>query len=220
MYRLLACKRHASGKSTKAADVSLQVQHVQHVVVLSRWRAVRVFCLNFASAMENPYSAPAADFTASLDDAQTTMPAFAALRGRIGRARYLAYTILPSFALMLAAALLEGALAQRFPAIQMLPVLTYIPITGLLLVMGVRRLHDMNLSGWLALLGLIPIVNLILWLGLLAAPSTAGANRHGPAPGPNTTGVLIAAWSGPLAVVLSIVYAAVVLWPMLSSMKK
>lgn len=170
--------------------------------------------------MNNPYHAPAADFASSIDNAETYVPAFAALRGRIGRARYLAYTILPSFALMFAAGLLAGVLARHSSYARLLPMLMYIPIIGLLLVMAVRRLHDMNLSGWLSLLGLIPLVNLVLWLGLLAAPGTAGVNRHGPAPGQNTTGALIAAWAGPLAVVLSIVYTAVVLWPMLLSLKK
>lgn len=170
--------------------------------------------------MDNPYNAPAADFAASIDHAETYRPAFASLRGRIGRARYLAYTILPSFALMFTAGIVAGVLPRHSYMASAAPLLMYIPIICLLLVMAVRRLHDMNLSGWMALLGLIPVVNLVLWVGLLAAPGTTGTNRHGPAPDRNTTGVLIAAWVGPIAVVLSIGYTVAFLFPMFQSMKR
>lgn len=157
--------------------------------------------------MENPYNAPAADFVQSIDGAATYEPAFASLHGRIGRARYLAYTILPWILLMIASVIL-GMFARRIPIADMLFWLLYIPVLGLLFVMSIRRLNDMNLSGWLSLLGLIPIINLLLWVGLMAAPGTDGPNRHGPAPGGNTTAVLIAAWAGPILVVLSFGYIA------------
>jgi len=46
----------------------------------------------------------------------------------------------------------------------------------------VRRLHDQNLSGWLALLGLIPYVGVLLMLILACLRGTKGTNRHGPNP--------------------------------------
>ncbi len=46
----------------------------------------------------------------------------------------------------------------------------------------VRRLHDMGSSGWWALLGLVPILNLILLLYFLTADSDENENRFGPNP--------------------------------------
>ena len=42
---------------------------------------------------------------------------------------------------------------------------------------GIRRMHDINRSGWWLLL---PIVNLVFW----AQPGTDGENRFGPPPPP------------------------------------
>jgi len=46
---------------------------------------------------------------------------------------------------------------------------------------AVRRLHDTGKSGWLVLLGLVPIANIVL-LVLLALDGTPGANQYGPDP--------------------------------------
>jgi uncharacterized membrane protein YhaH (DUF805 family) len=57
---------------------------------------------------------------------------------------------------------------------------------GASLIIGVlshRRLHDLNLSGWLILLVLV--VGPLFSVGLMCAPGSARANRFGPAPGPN-----------------------------------
>ena len=45
----------------------------------------------------------------------------------------------------------------------------------------VRRLHDVDKSGWFILLGLIPLVGFYL-LYLYCQPGTAGPNRFGPDP--------------------------------------
>jgi uncharacterized membrane protein YhaH (DUF805 family) len=47
------------------------------------------------------------------------------------------------------------------------------------IAVGVRRLHDLDKSGWWLLLGLIPIVGLIL-IYWFCQPGTPGANRFGP----------------------------------------
>lgn len=43
----------------------------------------------------------------------------------------------------------------------------------------IRRLHDLNMTGWLSLLILIPFLGLLFALYLLFAPGTAGANNYG-----------------------------------------
>ena len=43
----------------------------------------------------------------------------------------------------------------------------------------VRRLHDLNKTGWLSLLLLVPLVNFILIVVLLLKPGTSGGNKYG-----------------------------------------
>ncbi len=47
------------------------------------------------------------------------------------------------------------------------------------LAVGSRRLHDMNKSGWLLLIGIIPILGWIYLIYLLAQPGYAGDNQYG-----------------------------------------
>jgi uncharacterized membrane protein YhaH (DUF805 family) len=65
------------------------------------------------------------------------------------------------------------------------PVLT---VVGYLLIclfavlqvsIAIRRWHDMDQTGWLVLLSLIPIVNLIAAIFLLFVSGTSGANQYG-----------------------------------------
>jgi uncharacterized membrane protein YhaH (DUF805 family) len=46
----------------------------------------------------------------------------------------------------------------------------------------VRRMHDQDKSGWLILLGLIPIVGGIVLLVLACLAGTPGPNKYGPDP--------------------------------------
>jgi uncharacterized membrane protein YhaH (DUF805 family) len=57
-------------------------------------------------------------------------------------------------------------------------------LAGLALVLpglsvAVRRLHDIDRSGWFILLGLIPLVGVIILIVFYCQPSTVGANRFG-----------------------------------------
>ncbi|MFN4286912.1 MAG: DUF805 domain-containing protein [Brevundimonas sp.] len=47
------------------------------------------------------------------------------------------------------------------------------------LALNVRRLHDMNQSGWWAALSIIPGLNIIVLLMLASVPGTNGPNRYG-----------------------------------------
>lgn len=50
---------------------------------------------------------------------------------------------------------------------------------------GAQRLHDMGYSGWFQLLFVVPLLNLVLWLVMVFAPSQATDNRYGPAAAQN-----------------------------------
>lgn len=49
------------------------------------------------------------------------------------------------------------------------------------IAVGVRRLHDQDKTGWLMLLGLVPIANLVL-LVFMFLDGTPGPNQYGPDP--------------------------------------
>ena len=48
------------------------------------------------------------------------------------------------------------------------------------LVIQVRRFHDMNRSGWLILLFILPLVNIFVFFYLLLGSGTQGINHYGP----------------------------------------
>jgi uncharacterized membrane protein YhaH (DUF805 family) len=49
------------------------------------------------------------------------------------------------------------------------------------LVVTVRRLHDMDRSGWWALLLLLPLINIFVWLYIVFGSGDRGINQYGPA---------------------------------------
>ena len=55
---------------------------------------------------------------------------------------------------------------------------TFIPS----LAVSVRRLHDVGESGWMLLVGLIPLIGSIWLLVLYLRKSEPGANKYGPNP--------------------------------------
>jgi uncharacterized membrane protein YhaH (DUF805 family) len=56
-------------------------------------------------------------------------------------------------------------------------ILIVVGLSGL--SVGVRRLHDSDKTGWLLLIGIIPIIGTIIVIVLLCLPGTPGPNRFG-----------------------------------------
>ena len=50
------------------------------------------------------------------------------------------------------------------------------------IMLSIRRLHDLNKSGWFLLIWLIPFVNIIFLLYMCLAPGTVGYNKYGADP--------------------------------------
>ena len=46
----------------------------------------------------------------------------------------------------------------------------------------IKRLHDMNYSGWFILIGFIPLIHIIYYLVLIFKDGTIGQNEYGPDP--------------------------------------
>jgi len=103
-------------------------------------------------------------------------------RGRINRAKIWGFSILKwgaVLALGMAAALLDTRGAPASPQ----DLLVGLIVVGSLyptLVVGMKRLHDRNMSGWFWLLTFIPLANLWLWVEMYMMPGKPGDNRYGP----------------------------------------
>lgn len=147
----------------------------------------------------NPYQAPAA--TVADPGAETQPVKLLSVAGRIGRARYIAYGFGLYFIVGVAAFIAGAALGEAGVVVLALGWLALV-VLGLMLL-TIRRCHDFNMSGWLSLLMLVPLVNLIF----LFIPGTDGPNRFGPPTPPNGGGVLILAWLIPGLFVLWIIAA-------------
>lgn len=144
---------------------------------------------------QNPYPAPKANVAGA--EAFGEIKIFSA-RGRIGRVRYIGYTN----GLTVLIALAMGALASVTGGATEIPV-ALIGV-GLIIVIQVLltilRAHDFNTTGWLAILALFPLVNLLFWV----IPGTDGENRFGLKPPPNTIGAILLACIVPLMFVAAI----------------
>lgn len=136
-----------------------------------------------AQSGSNPFAAPQAAVADSDDFADTTFTLnFFSPSGRIGRVRYLAY----SMGIGLLIVLIGGLLAAFTNP--MLAVVAYVALIYMNIMLTIKRSHDFNVSGWLTLLIFVPLANLIF----LFVPGTDGPNRFGRKTAPNgSTGVVV-----------------------------
>ncbi len=143
------------------------------------------------STAASPYATPKATVAESL-------PEFGELKvigidGRIGRLRYLAWSLV----LMLAGLLPLGIAAGFFAASEilggLLMAVVCIAVVVVGIMFGVQRLHDIGWSGWLLLVTLIPVVGGVFSLLMFIIPGSTEANRFGPPPPPNSTAVKVLA---------------------------
>lgn len=153
----------------------------------------------------SPYQAPQA---ALYEDEEGYGPLnYFTTNGRIGRARYIAW----SMGLMLAALLGYGlaiGLMMATPILGGILIFVVLCAIGVVSVMiAAQRLHDIGWSAWLLLINLIPVVGGIFSLLLLGLPGQKERNQYGPPPPPNSTGVLVLAWSSLVVPVLGIALA-------------
>jgi uncharacterized membrane protein YhaH (DUF805 family)/Tfp pilus assembly major pilin PilA len=156
----------------------------------------------------NPYASPSAQVADAADSDYGEVRIFSA-SGRLGRVRYLGYSIGLSLLIAIAMGILVGAAtaaggSESAVAIAgLIGIAGYIAILAIQFLLAIQRAHDFDTSGWLALLVVVPLVNLIF----LFIPGTRGENRFGKRPPPNTAGVIILACLLPLVAVVGILAA-------------
>lgn len=104
--------------------------------------------------------------------------------GRIGRLNYLGLYLLIVL-VMIVGVLASISTDELTGQTQASPLFLIVAILGIWTANAnvVRRLHDCGHSGWLALLGLVPIVSIGLGFYLLFTAGDSGTNRYGPPPG-------------------------------------
>lgn len=140
----------------------------------------------------SPYAPPQANVAEHLPEFGELKPV--GINGRIGRVRYLGWSMamLLCFLPVLLLAMGTAALSESLGMLLLLA--AGLGMMVISVCFGVQRLHDIGWSGWLWLLNFVPFVGSVFALLMLIIPGTQGANRYGPPPPPNSTGVKVLAW--------------------------
>lgn len=144
-----------------------------------------------AAQSQTPYSPPRADIDPYAG--QVGELKINSFKGRIGRLRYLAWSL--GLLFIFVGAML-GISAITAVAETLGNILLAGAVIGMLIIsaqIGVQRLHDMGWSGWLWLLNVVPLISSVFWIIMMVVPGPAGSNRYGPPPPPNSLGVNLVA---------------------------
>jgi uncharacterized membrane protein YhaH (DUF805 family) len=120
----------------------------------------------------------------------TSVSAFS-FQGRISRASFWAVIgvtilVIGVFAVLLTV-LLPNSSAAKVSAsapgwVTIVVGVVYVSAIWVSLANYAKRLHDLDHSGWLALLLFVPLLNLIMWIWCGVKAGTPGPNRFGPGP--------------------------------------
>ncbi|WP_051311310.1 DUF805 domain-containing protein [Zooshikella ganghwensis] len=148
--------------------------------------------------LETPYKTPSAMDTA-VEEIATYSPKVFASEGRIGRLRFLVYSMLYQFLLALIFGISAGIIStiDKSSAGEM-PIIIG-ALIGLVVIVSIwvalvpvkRRLHDMDCTAWWAIIYFIPLIQFVFYLVLLFAPGTAVSNRFGPKPDKNSIPIIV-----------------------------
>ncbi|MDB5983810.1 MAG: hypothetical protein JWQ69_4825 [Pseudomonas sp.] len=149
----------------------------------------------------SPYAPPQAAVGASL-------PEFSELKvftvqGRIGRLRYLAWSLVLMLAILVVATLCALLLTNSLVAGGLIITVAVVAFAIVSVQIGVQRLHDAGWSGWLLLINLVPFVGSLFPLLLMIIPGNAGVNQYGPPQPPNGKAVKILASMWVLVIAIS-----------------
>ncbi|VVQ14103.1 hypothetical protein PS918_05677 [Pseudomonas fluorescens] len=199
--RVVALKRDLS-----QSDAQTYLQALSKTGIDARIEPETVIELNLSDVDDHGYAAqehdsPYAPPRASVGE---NASGFAALKpfsveGRIGRLRFLAWTLV----LSLVTLPIVGVLALIGLGLVSSDSTTGLIIGGIFafflfltfvivsILFTVQRLHDIGWSGWLWLLNLVPFVGSFFPLVIMVMPGNTGTNRYGPPPPPNSTAVKV-----------------------------
>ena len=222
--RLFSGQPVALKRDLSAAEAESYLQALRKTGIEARLEAeAPVVELSLADIDDLPASTPPPDTTAYQSPytppqarVGDNLPAFGQLKafttnGRIGRLRYLAWSMVLMFVtLPVAGAIFAFAMGAAAASLNTAIVIGVV-LGGAALIafvifsvqIAVQRLHDIGWSGWLWLLTLVPFVGSLFPFVLMFCPGNSGANQYGAPPPPNSTAVKVLA-------VLSVVFGVIV----------
>jgi uncharacterized membrane protein YhaH (DUF805 family) len=156
----------------------------------------------------NPYQTPEGQLTT--DDQAFGEVKFFSPSSRINRLRYWAHSMLFTFGMLILLAVF-GLIAAKVSATlgAVLFVVAYIVMIAFSFILAIQRLHDLNKTGWLSLLMLIPIANLYVLVLVIFFKGTEGRNNYGLQTPPNKTWHWVMAFSMPVLIALIGILAAI-----------
>ena len=98
--------------------------------------------------------------------------------GRFSRTNFLAGFLLGLVIIVIASAV-YGSNNYASPIYSLLSLIFYFVGCIVLLIVQIKRLHDLNNSGWYVLLNVIPLASIILLIYYFFQPGTDGDNKYG-----------------------------------------
>jgi uncharacterized membrane protein YhaH (DUF805 family) len=104
------------------------------------------------------------------------------MANRIGRVEYLVWNVVLALGLLFSLVLAFWLAHREEITHRIIEVALFAAFYFKLVVFAPRRLHDMNDSGWWALVLLIPLFDVAFDLVLLFKPGTRAVNAYGPVP--------------------------------------
>jgi uncharacterized membrane protein YhaH (DUF805 family)/Tfp pilus assembly protein PilE len=159
--------------------------------------------------MSNPYQTPTGQLQTEDDQAYGEVSFFNP-SGRLNRLRYWAHGMtmaIAFYAVIIAGVLIMGQ-GSMFVGGAILAV-GYIAMLVFSFILVIQRLHDLNKSGWMSLLMLVPLANIYLFVLVIFFRGTPGKNNYGLQTPPNKTWHWIMAFSFPVLMIVVGVIAAI-----------
>ncbi len=198
----------------KNAGIDARIEAEQPVAFsLAETHETESAATDFSRPAASPYAPPRAAVGDDLPE-YATLKVFT-IHGRIGRLRYLAWTLVLTLAMLVIGGIISTvsfAVATASPTAGtilgvLLGLALFVALVWVSVQIGVQRLHDLGWSGWLYFLNLVPLVNSVFPILLLVLPGNAGANQYGAPPPRNSTAVKVLAtmWLAFIPVMLAIV---------------
>ncbi|MBP0946146.1 DUF805 domain-containing protein [Pseudomonas alliivorans] len=139
-------------------------------------------------APASPYAPPKSHVGPAEFAEHSTLKVFS-IAGRIGRLRYLAWTLVLSAVSLALLSIAIMVMSQSLIAGGLLIAIIAMAFVVISSLMGVQRLHDIGWSGWLLLLNLVPFVSSVFPILMTVMPGTKGPNQYGAPQPPNSRGV-------------------------------
>ncbi|MCS3837608.1 uncharacterized membrane protein YhaH (DUF805 family) [Pseudomonas sp. JAI111] len=212
-----AVERLFTGKSVTLkqglsnTDAQTYLQALKKTGIDARIESEPSIELNLADAHEHPpvnsqpvFTDPASPYAPPRSTVGESLPAYATLKpfsieGRIGRLRYLAWTMaltlvtlaVGSVLAIFAFAIISADSTAGLILGGLVAFILFIALAVVSVQFSVQRLHDIGWSGWLWLLNLVPFVGSFFPLVIMVVPGTNIANRYGAPPPPNSTAVKV-----------------------------